>query len=77
MTEGERAERVWLESEIKLAATLTDAERIRIFKDLLRTAEAIQRTKSPEQLEREEEVRRLLEYEPAKARYAELVTRLA
>ena len=76
MTEGERRELEWLRSEVALAADLTDADRIRIFRDLLRTAEVIQRTKSPEQLRREEEVRILLEDEPGKARYRALAERL-
>jgi hypothetical protein len=70
-------EREWPDSEVRLAAGLTDQDRIRILRDLLRTAEAIQRTKSPDQLRREEEVRRLLEDEPALGRWAALAERLA
>src|SRR5438105_3272883 len=36
MTERERREREWLEGEVKLSASLTDADRIRILRDLLR-----------------------------------------
>lgn len=76
MTEGERRERAWLEDEVRLAASLSDADRIRILRDLLRTAEAIQRTKSAEELAREEDVRRSLEEDPGRARYAALSERL-
>jgi hypothetical protein len=62
----------WLESEVKLAGNLTDADRIRIFRDLLRTAEAIQRTKSADQLKREEEVRDELN-RPGRERYTRLM----
>ena len=72
MTDGERLERDWLEGEVRLAASLSDADRIRILRDLLRTAEAIRRTKSAEELAREEEVRRALEEDPGRARYATL-----
>ena len=76
MTDRERHEWEWLEGEVRLAASLTDADRIRILRDLLRTADAIRRTKSPEQLRREEEVRRLLEDLPARERYVALAERL-
>ena len=76
MTDRERREREWLESEVRLAAGLTDADRIRILRDLLRTAEAIRRTKPPEQLRREDEVRRILEDDPARERYEALAERL-
>ena len=76
MTDRERREREWLEGEVRSAASLTDADRIRILRDLLRTADAIRRSKSPEQLRREEEVRRLLEDGPARERYAALAERL-
>ncbi len=76
MTERERREKAWLEGEVRLAASLSDADRIRILRDLLRTAEAIQRTKSPDALRREEEVRRRLEDGPARERYAALAGRL-
>jgi hypothetical protein len=68
-------EREWLESEVRLAASLTDADRIRILRDLLRTVDAIQRTKSPEDLRRQEEVRRILEEIPGRQRYAALAER--
>ncbi len=76
MTEGERREREWLEGEVKLAAGLTDANRIRILRDLLRTADAIRLAKSPEELRREEEVRRLLDVLPARERAIALAERL-
>jgi len=76
MTERDRSERAWLESEVTLAAALTDGDRIRILRDLLRTADAIQRTKSADELNRDEEVRRLLEEAPGRQRYSELIERL-
>jgi hypothetical protein len=76
MTEGEKRERVWLDDEVKLASRLTDADRVRIFQDLLQTADAIQKNKTVEQLRREEEVRRLLEEAPGRERYFELMDRL-
>ena len=76
MTGGERRERAWLEGEVLLAASLSDADRIRILRDLLRTAEAIRRTKSAEELAREEEVRRALDENPGRERYAALAERL-
>jgi hypothetical protein len=75
MTPDER-ERDWLEGEVRLALSLTDQDRIRILRDLLRTADAIRRTKSEAQLSREDEVRRLLEDEPARERYLALAERL-
>jgi hypothetical protein len=77
MTDRDRAERASLEEEVRMATNLTDADRIRIFRDLLRTADAIESTKSPEQLEREEEVRRRLEEEPGRARYLQWVERFS
>lgn len=76
MTGREQREREWLEGEVRLAASLSDCDRIRILRDLLRTADAIQRTKTPEQLRREAEVLRILEDGPARARYAALAERL-
>src|SRR5687768_2807227 len=67
-------ERQWLEREVACAASLTDADRVRILRDLLRTADAIQRSKSPEENQRAEEARRLLD-EPGRARYRALVRR--
>ncbi|MBM3835167.1 MAG: hypothetical protein FJ403_18215 [Verrucomicrobia bacterium] len=77
MTERERNERAWLENEVRLAQGLTDADRIRILRDLLRTVDAIRRSKSKEQIQREDEVRWQLEDGPARERYAKLVDRLA
>ncbi len=65
-----------MEREVARAARLTDADRIRILQDLWRTHVAIRRTKSPEALRRESEVRRILEEEPARARYRDWVRRL-
>lgn len=78
MTEAERLhrEKEWLEGEVRLAVGLSDRDRVRILGDLLETVEAIQRTKSPETLRREEEVRWILEREPGRKRYAELAERL-
>jgi hypothetical protein len=73
--ERERKEWEWLRRECAAAASLTPADRIRILRDLLATSEAIQHTKSPEQLRREEEVRRLLDAE-GRARYVALAERL-
>jgi hypothetical protein len=75
-TERERLERAWLENEVRMAARLSDADRTRILQDLLRTADVIQRSKAPEQLQREAEVRRLLDETPGRQRYFELMDRL-
>jgi hypothetical protein len=69
-------ERQWLEREVACAASLSDADRVRILRDLLRTADAIRGGKSPEENARAEEVRRLLD-EPGRARYRALIERLA
>jgi hypothetical protein len=74
--DGAAREREWLEADVAQAAALTDADRIRILRDLLRTAAAIQRTKSPDDLRRDEETRRAMD-EPGLARYRALVDRLA
>jgi hypothetical protein len=76
MTERDRREREWLAAEVALAATLSDADRIRILRDLLRTADAIRQSKSAEELEREEEVRHQLEELPGRQRYLALCERL-
>jgi hypothetical protein len=77
MREDERLDREKerLVLEARIASTLTDADRIRILRDLLRTAEAIRRTKSPDELRREEEARRVLDGEGLR-RYADLAGRL-
>ena len=75
MSERERKEREGLAAEVAFAACLSDADRIRILRDLLRTADAIRKTKSPDELRRDEEVRRLLE-EGGRARYIALCERL-
>jgi hypothetical protein len=75
MSESERREREGLAAEVAFAAGLTDAERIRILRDLLRTADAIRRSKSAADLFRDEQVRRLLE-EPGRKRYIALCERL-
>jgi hypothetical protein len=69
-----RREREWLEREVAATASLSDADRIRILRQLLEAADAIQRTKSPDQLEREEAVRRALD-EEGLARYRALIAR--
>lgn len=76
MKTGEDREREWLAKEVERAAHLSDADRIRILRDLLSAAEAIRRTKSAEQIEREEEVRRVLETLPGRARYEATAERL-
>jgi hypothetical protein len=73
--EHQRREHEWLEREVAAAASLTDAERTWILEDLWRTVEAIRATKSPEQLLREEQVRRELDA-PGLARYRALAERL-
>ena len=73
---GAAREREWLEGDVGRAALLTDADRIRVLQDLLHTAAAIRRTKSPDDLRRDEEVRRALD-EPGRARYRALIERLA
>jgi hypothetical protein len=72
---GAAREREWLEGDVARAALLTDADRIRVLRDLLRTAAAIRRTKSPRELRRDEEIRRAMD-EPGRARYRALVERL-
>jgi hypothetical protein len=76
MTDRDRRERAWLEAEVRLAASLTDADRIRILRDLLRTSDAIRRGKTAEELRRDDEVRYRLEIAPARERYLALVERL-
>jgi hypothetical protein len=72
---GAAREREWLEGDVAQAALLTDADRIRVLRDLLRTTAAIRRTKSPRDLRRDEEIRRAMD-EPGRARYRALVERL-
>jgi hypothetical protein len=71
MSPQERREHEGLAAEVEFAADLTDADRIRILRDLLRTADAICKSKSPEELRRDEEVRRSLE-EPGRKCYLAL-----
>jgi hypothetical protein len=54
-------ERAWLRREVESAVRLTDEERIRILRDLVSTSESIRRTKSVQELLRDDEVRRLLD----------------
>ena len=68
-------EREWLEKEVAAARSLTDEDRVRIFCDLLETADAIRATKSEEDLEREEAARRELD-RPGRERYRALAERL-
>jgi hypothetical protein len=75
MSERERKEREGLAAEVAFAVGLSDADRIRVLRDLLRTADAIQKSKSVEQLRREEEIRQLLE-KPGRLRYIALCERL-
>jgi hypothetical protein len=75
MSERERREQEGLAREVEFAADLTDADRVGIFRDLLRTADAICKSKSAEELQRDEEVRRSLE-EPGRQRYIALCERL-
>lgn len=75
MNARERRELEGLTAEVEFAAALTDADRIRIFRDLLRTADAINKTKSANELQRDEEVRRVFE-EPGRQRYIALCERL-
>ena len=78
MTEEARQqrEREWLAGEVRMAAKLSDRDRIRILRDLLETAEAIRRSKIPDELRRDEEVRNALEREPGLRRYRALAERL-
>lgn len=76
MTERERREREWLAEEVRLAAPLSDSDRIRILRDLLRTVDAISSAKSPQDLLRDEEARRRLDELPARERYRALIERL-
>ena len=69
-------EKEWLASEVLAASRLTDGDRVRILRDLLRTRDAFRAAKTPEELVREEEVRRKLERDPGLARYAALAERL-
>jgi hypothetical protein len=69
-------EKEWLAAEVRMAANLTDRDRIRILRDLLEAAESIRRSKTPEDLRRDEEVRNALEREPGLRRYRALVERL-
>jgi hypothetical protein len=69
MNERDHRERETLAAEVAVAAGLSDAERIAIFRDLLRTADAIRKSKSPQELQREEETRRLLDELPGRERY--------
>lgn len=75
MSERERKERGGLVAEVAFAAGYSDADRIRILRDLLRTADAIQKSKSADELRREEDVRRHFE-EPGRERYIALWERL-
>lgn len=68
-------EREWLEAEVAAARSLSDADRVRILRDLWRTAVAIRAGKSTEELEREDHVRRELD-RPGKDRYRALVERV-
>ena len=75
MSERERKERLGIAAEVAFAAGLTDAERIRMLRDLLRTADAIHNSKSAAERRRDEEIRRHFE-EPGRRRYLALCERL-
>ena len=76
MNERDRREREGLAAEVALAATLSDAQRVAILRDLLRTADAIRKSKSAEALRREEEVRYQLDVLPSRRRYIAFAERL-
>jgi hypothetical protein len=69
-------EQAWLAREVAAARDLTDADRSFILEDLFRTSEVIRAGKTPEELRREDEVRRLLD-EPGRRNYRALAERLA
>ncbi len=69
-------ERDWLLREVAVAAHLSDADRMRILQDLLRTVDAIRRTKTPEQVRLEDEIRYQLDILPGRERYRALAERL-
>ncbi|MBI5851952.1 MAG: hypothetical protein HZB39_13140 [Planctomycetes bacterium] len=70
-----RRELEWLRREVAAAAGLSDADRVAILEDLWATAEAIRATTTPEQLERDEQARRVLDG-PGLERYCALAERL-
>ena len=74
MTSRDIQELEWLKREVALAANLTDKNRIEILDDLWKTIEAIRRSKSPEDIRREEDARRALDA-PGRARFRELAER--
>jgi hypothetical protein len=74
--EGARRELEWPRREVADAAGLDDAERIQILEDLWQTSEVIRANKSEDQLQREEQARRLLDA-PGRERYRALAERLA
>jgi hypothetical protein len=69
-------EHEWLQREVAYAAGLTDRERIEILEDLWHTAEIIRATKTPEQLQRDERARQVLD-SPGLVNYRALAARLA
>jgi hypothetical protein len=75
MNERERREPEGLAAEVEFAADLTDSDRIRILRDLLRTADIIRKSKSAEELRRDESVRRSLD-EPGRRSYMAFCERL-
>lgn len=77
MSSRERKQIEWLRGEVAAAASLTDADRIRILRDLLRTVDAIRRTKTPEEIRRDDEVRRIVDETPGRERYLALCENLA
>ncbi|MEK9144162.1 MAG: hypothetical protein AAB339_00975 [Elusimicrobiota bacterium] len=75
MNDGDIREMEWLKREVALASRLSDEDRGRILSDLWETAAAIRRSKSPEDIRRDEAARRTLDA-PGLARYRELAERL-
>lgn len=69
MNERERLEREELAAEVAWTANLSAADRLRMLRYLLRTADAIRKSKSVEQLQRGEEVHQRLEDLPGRERY--------
>lgn len=69
-----KREREWLEAKVAAARSLTDADRVRILRELELAEEARRASKDPEQLAREEQVRKYLDRQ-GKDRYRALAER--
>lgn len=74
-SERDRRELAWLRADVARAARLTDADRVGILRDLLRTVAAVRKNKSADEIRRDEEVRRALDA-PGRARYRRMIERL-